>query len=38
MPLNGAVARTMMRGVMHIAVDARYLDFGRCVFKVAVAH
>ena len=36
MPLNGAVARTMVRGVMHIVVSAGCLYFRRCVFEVAV--
>ena len=34
--MNGAVARTMMRGIMHIVVDAGCLYFRRCVFEVAV--
>ena len=36
--MNGAVARTMMRGIMHIVVDAGCLYFRRCVFEVAVTH
>ena len=38
MPLNGAVARTMMRGITHVMIEARFLYFSRCVFEVAVVY
>ena len=36
--MNGSIARAVVRGIMHIAIDSCILNLGGRVFEVSIVH